>query len=58
MTDNIPVCKSEPNYEHEYYRHIEEIERLTKENQELKDALIGMCKTLFIGKETRDNDKR
>lgn len=57
MTDNIPVCECRPNYEQEYYRHIEEIERLTKENQELKDALIGMCKTLFIEKEIRDNDR-
>lgn len=50
MKDNIPVCKCEPNYEQEYYRHIEEIKRLAKENKELKDALIGMCKTLFIEK--------
>ena len=47
-TDNCCVCESRPNYESEYYRQQELIKELYSENKELRDTIIGMCKTLFL----------
>ena len=51
MDKKTTVCDCEPNYKEAYYRHIEEIERLAKENKELKATIIGMAKWLFNSKE-------
>ena len=50
------ACKCTPNYEQEYYTHIREIDKLKKENRELKNTLIGMCKAFFDTDEV-DNGK-
>lgn len=39
--------KAQPNYEQEYYRHIEIIRKLETENTELKNTILNMCKWLF-----------
>lgn len=39
----------QPNYEEEYYRNIEKIVKLERENAELKDTIIAMCKTFCKG---------
>ena len=39
--------KSQPNYEQEYYRHIEIIKKLEDENARLQKTILGMCKWLF-----------
>ena len=41
------VCGSQPNYESEYYRLTKEIIKLSEENESLKKAILGMCKTMF-----------
>lgn len=40
-----------PDFQREYYRLIEEVKKLKNENYELKNTLLGICKTLF-----REND--
>ncbi len=40
-------CGCHPDFEREYYRLIEEVKKLENENYELKNTLIGMCKTLY-----------
>ena len=46
---NEETCKYEnqPNYESEYHRQLERNYRLERENDELKAAILGMCRTLF-----------
>lgn len=48
---NEETCKYEnqPNYEAEYHRKLEINYRLERENDELKAAILGICKTLFRG---------
>lgn len=50
MNDNNErcVCEARPDYESEYYRQVELIKKLYCENKELRDTIIGMCKTLFL----------
>lgn len=40
-----------PNYEEEYYRLNEEVNKLKQENFELKETILGMCKSYFGGKQ-------
>lgn len=49
FSDNRPksCCGAQPNYEQEYYRHIKIIKKLEKENTELKNTILNMCKWLF-----------
>lgn len=42
------VEEARPNYESEYYRQQVLIKKLYSENKELRDTIIGMCKTLFV----------
>ena len=43
------ACEKEamPNFEEEYYRLISEVKFLRKENLELKETILGMCKKMF-----------
>lgn len=47
MADKTPVDTCHPDYEREYYRLIEEVANLKRENERLKDTILGMCKKLF-----------
>lgn len=40
-------CDCHPDFEREYYRLIEEVKKLENENCELRETILGMCKTLF-----------
>lgn len=46
---NTVVGDCQPNYEEEYYRNIEKIVKLERENAELKNTIIAMCKTFCKG---------
>lgn len=48
-SDDMPksCSKSQPDYEREYYRHIEIIKKLENENTELKNTILNMCNWLF-----------
>lgn len=39
-----------PDYEKEYYKLIELVKHLENENAELKETIIGFCKSAFIKK--------
>ena len=43
------ACENEdmPNYQEEYYRLTSEVGFLRKENLELKETILGMCKKMF-----------
>ena len=45
---------SAPNYEKEYDRLIEENRKFKTENAELKETILGMCKSLYAGGITND----
>jgi hypothetical protein len=47
MPDNC-VKEATPDYEREYYIHIQEIKFLKEENEELRKTIIGLCKWLFV----------
>lgn len=36
------------NYEKEYYRLNELVKRLENENAELKETIVGLCKSAFV----------
>ncbi len=40
-------CDCHPDFERKYYRLIEEVKKLENENCELRETILGMCKTLF-----------
>ena len=46
---NEETCKyeSQPNYEAEYYRQLERNCRLERENDELREIMLGICKILI-----------
>jgi hypothetical protein len=49
MRDKTECCETvSPDYQSEYYRQQELIKKLYSENQELRDTIMGMCKTLFM----------
>lgn len=48
MNDFI-TSASAPNYEKEYDRLMEENRKLKTENAELKETILGMCKSLYAG---------
>lgn len=52
------ACKKEvmPNYQEEYYRLTSEVKFLRRENLELKETILGMCKKMF--RESENNDRR
>lgn len=52
------ACENEamPNYQEEYYRLTSEVKFLRKENLELKETILGMCKKMF--RESENNDRR
>ena len=47
--NNSNKCENEamPNYQEEYYRLTSEVKFLRKENLELKETILGMCKKMF-----------
>ena len=51
MTDEDKKCEPVgiccPDYENEYYRHIEIIKKLKDENETMQKTILGMCKCLF-----------
>ena len=51
------ACENEamPNYQEEYYRLTSEVKFLRKENLELKETILGMCKKMF--RESEHNGK-
>ena len=51
MTNNETKGECRPDYEREYYRHIEIIKKLTDENETLQRTILGMCRHLFVEKE-------
>ena len=44
-----------PDYQEEYYRLISEVKFLRKENLELKETILEMCKKMF--RESENNGK-
>ena len=46
--DETPVGTCSPDYEREYYRLIEEVGTLKRENVSLRDTILEMCKKLFV----------
>ena len=52
--NNSNKCENEnmPNFQEEYYRLTSEVKFLRKENLELKETILGMCKKIF-----RESDK-
>lgn len=57
MQNNTECFKEEatPDYEAEYYRHIEIIAHLQSENTRLNETIVGMCKRMF-GEGQANND--
>ena len=55
--NNSNKCEKEsvPNFEEEYYRLISEVKFLRKENLELKETILEMCKKMF--RESENNGK-
>lgn len=53
MQKNETVGICQPDYENEYYRHIEIIKKLEDENARLQKTILGMCKYFFA--ERSDN---
>lgn len=51
------ACEKEamPNFEEEYYRLTSEVKFLRRENLELKETILGMCKKMF--RENENNGK-
>lgn len=51
------ACEKEamPNFEEEYYRLTSEVKFLRRENLELKETILGMCKKMF--RESENNGK-
>lgn len=51
------ACENEamPNYQEEYYRLTSEVKFLRRENLELKETILGMCKKMF--RESEHNGK-
>lgn len=50
MENGKTVGTCHPDYESEYYKHIEIINNLKKENAELKKSILGMVIWLFKDK--------
>lgn len=53
MPNDLKQCKADLkqlDFEAEYYRAVETIKKLENENAELKNTLLGMCKSLFCHK--------
>lgn len=48
MQNEITKYETQPNYESEYYKHIELIKKLEDENTKLRETIIGMCNALFL----------
>lgn len=55
MPENIKaVAECRPDYEREYYRLIDVVKHLENENVELRETILGMCKSIF-SKGSADN---
>lgn len=54
MSEETYKYENQPNYEAEYHRQLERNFRLERENDELKAAILGLCKTLFKGSGNND----
>lgn len=54
MSEKECELKNCIDYESEYHRLIDEVEYLNKENLELKETILGMCKKMFKGSENND----
>ena len=55
--NNSNKCENEvmPDFQEEYYRLTSEVKFLRRENFELKETILGMCKKMF--RESENNGK-